>query len=195
MSGSLTVNPHLAMGVQPVAESKYVGEDAGMKFSITSGSGFSPYTYQWYKSNTTGSPVLSVGNSGATTTTLTLTSLTTGQAGNYIGFAYDTPGDRVFANTAALNVQPRISISAQPQDASSYVSSPFSFSVAAADGYAPLSYQWYRDTGTTIAGATLSFYSKGSASTGDAGIYYVNATDSLTDLTTSNTASLTVTTP
>jgi len=81
------------------------------------------------------------------------------------------------------------SISTQPASVSVAVGSSATFSVTASGG--TLSYQWYQDS-SAISSATSSTYTISSATTDDAGSYYVIVTNSVGS-TTSSTATLTVT--
>ncbi|MGH7143467.1 MAG: immunoglobulin domain-containing protein [Planctomycetota bacterium] len=82
-------------------------------------------------------------------------------------------------------------IGTQPSNVSVMVGQPASFSVAAT-GTGTLHYQWMH--GTTAVGTDSSTFSIGSTVSGDAGSYSVIVTDD-DGSTTSNTVTLTVTTP
>jgi PKD repeat protein len=91
-----------------------------------------------------------------------------------------------------LTVKELPSISTQPLSTVTCSGSGAMLSVAA-NGAAPLSYQWYKD-GTALPTATLSNLLIGSATTADAGTYYVKVTNSC-GVETSQSASLTVNEP
>lgn len=83
-------------------------------------------------------------------------------------------------------------ITAHPQPITVDVGQTASFSVAA-NGAAPLSYQWYRD-GTTLEGKTEATMSIGPVTTADAGNYYATVANADGQVI-SNRALLTVTAP
>ena len=83
---------------QPQGEARYVGQSA--TFSVTA-TGTSPLSYQWKK----GDQLLSDGGrvSGATTSTLTISSLSTADAGNYL-CAVTNACNTAASNPASLSV-------------------------------------------------------------------------------------------
>jgi hypothetical protein len=102
----------------------------------------------------------------------TVPSVTTLNAGTYtVTF---TAFDRCPATTTAvINVNPVVSISAQPSAISECIGGTLALSVTATGGYPPLTYQWETSTngGTTwspIGGATASIYTPLSITAGSA---------------------------
>ena len=147
-------------------------------------SGTATLTYQWRKDGTA--------ISGATSSTYTISSTSTSNAGSYTVVVTNSAGSAT-SNAATLTVTAAAtapSITTQPSSSSVTAGSAASFSVAAS-GTATLTYQWRKD-GTSISGATASTYSIGSTSTSDAGSYTVVVTNSAGSAT-SNAATLTVT--
>jgi hypothetical protein len=89
---------------------------------------------------------------------------------------------------------PPLTITTQPVSQTVNTGNPVTFSVVAAGGTTPYTYQWFLNI-TPISGATSSTYSIGSASSGDAGNYNVVVTDAVSAFAISNTVVLTVNTP
>jgi hypothetical protein len=87
-----------------------------------------------------------------------------------------------------------LSIIAQPQSAAANLGQPVTFSVAAAGGKQPYTYQWF-EGGKLISGATLATYTLTSVSTANAGTYLVTVTDSTGATVTSNSATLSLNPP
>jgi hypothetical protein len=133
--------------------------------------GQAPLTVQWYKAPST---LLA----GQTNLTLTLSSLTTGDSGNYYIIANNPLGSTQSGNgnLNVLALTPPI-ITQQPQPQSVYVHQTATFSVSAI-GQQPLSYQW-KFEGNPIAGATQSTLNVTDATSGKAGNYSVTITNVL----------------
>ena len=82
-----------------------VGQTVALLSSAVATGGTGPYTYQWYKSQTTGfTPGASTLISGATSLTLSDSSLTQGQTYYYVVVATDTGNSNATANSAQLTV-------------------------------------------------------------------------------------------
>jgi hypothetical protein len=166
---------------QPSSSSVTSGNAAS--FSVAA-SGTATLTYQWRKD---GAAI-----SGATSSTYSISSTSTSDAGSYTVVVTNSAGSAT-SNAATLTVTAAATapaITTQPSASSVTAGSAASFSVAAS-GTAPLTYQWRKD-GTAISGATSSTYSISSAATSDAGSYTVVVTNSAGSAT-SNAATLTVT--
>ena len=152
-------------------------------FSVVS-SGSATLTYQWRKN---GSSI-----SGATSSTYSISSTSTSDAGSYTVVVTNSAGSAT-SNAATLTVTAAATaptITTQPSSRSVTSGSAASFSVVAS-GTATLTFQWKKD-GSSISGATSSTYSISSTSTSDAGSYTVVVTNSAGSAT-SNAATLTVT--
>jgi len=145
---------------------------------VASGSG--TLRYQW---RTNGVSV-----SGATNSTLTLSSITTNHAGSYAVVITNSYGS-ITSSTATLTVLVPPSISSQPSGQTVTAGNSVSFTVVAA-GTATLGYRW-RKNGTFITGANSPTYTLPSTITGDAGSYTVVVTNSAGSIT-SSVATLTV---
>ncbi|MBI5426557.1 MAG: immunoglobulin domain-containing protein [Opitutae bacterium] len=167
---------------QPQAVTVTAGGNAS--FSVTATGNPAP-TYQWLKGSTA--------ISGATSATLNLTNVQSGDAGSYTVTVTNSAGS-VTSNAATLTVNPAATaptITAQPQSATVTTGGSASFSVTATGTPAP-TYQWLKNS-TAINGATSATYTISSATTADAGSYTVTVTNSAGSVT-SSAATLTVNT-
>ncbi len=157
-AATLTVNPDTVITSQPVSQTVCLG--APVSFSVTA-SGTGPFTYQWRKGN--------ADIPGATSSSLTLASVTAADAGVYrvvVTGACDTKTSAAVAltvNTPPVIVTPPLSITrCEGQSAS--------FSVTASG--TGLTYQWRKD-GVNIPNATSRILNLGAVETSDAGTYDV----------------------
>src|SRR5262249_12004575 len=111
-------------------------------FSVIA-TGTAPLSYQWQKA---GENI-----SGATGTSLLLSNVQTGDAGNYLVVVTNAAGS-VTSAVAVLTVWIPPAISAQPQSRTNILGTTAVFSVLAG-GTTPLSYQW-QFNGASVASAT-----------------------------------------
>lgn len=169
---------------QPVSQTATAG--SAVTF-VAAAEGTQPLTYQWYFND---QPL-----AGQNTPVLTLSSVTSANAGRYGLEVTNLPG-QVYSQEAVLTVtstpQPVVPppvIVRAPSAITTTVGSSASFSVVARGG-GSLSYQWRRN-GTAIAGATEELLSIGTVASTDAGDYTVAVTNSA-GTTVSAAASLTV---
>jgi hypothetical protein len=137
-------------------------------------------TYQWYKDGTA--------VPGATSSTLSLVSVTSADAGNYV-VKVTNAGGTVTSSTATLSVASAPSITSQPSSLSITQGQTASFSVSAG-GNGPLRYQWTKN-GAAISGATSSTLRLTDSKMNYAGKYAVTVTNGY-GATTSSQATLTV---
>jgi uncharacterized protein YpmS len=161
---TLTVHVPAGITTQPASQGVVLGQ--GASFSVVAG-GTAPFSYQWIFN----------GNSlpGATSSTLTLTSVQTNEGGNYsvlVGNAYGS----VTSSNATLAVYVPPTITTQPQNQSVGQGTNASFPVVAS-GSTPLSYQWSFN-GAALSGATTSTLTITNAQTTNAGSYTVAVTNS-----------------
>jgi alpha-tubulin suppressor-like RCC1 family protein len=178
---SLLVLPHAGFASapsitsQPASTNVIAGSDAIFKVTAT-GSG--TLNYRWSVNGTN----LSNNShySGVTTTTLTVSSVTAADVGNYrVGVTNSQGG--VASSNATLTVVFPPSITNQPQNQSVVVSNNATFSVTAT-GTTDLIYQWQRGgtnltNGGRISGATNSSLTVTGALANDAGSYRVIVTN------------------
>ncbi|MFC2111163.1 immunoglobulin domain-containing protein [Bacteroidota bacterium] len=160
----LTVNTAPSITTQPANSTKCEGQSA--QFNVTAG-GTAPLTYQWYDIN---SPI-----SGETGSSFLISPVTSSDAGNYYCKVTNSCGNQN-SNTATLTVKSTVSITSQSGDSTKCSGNDMNFSVTAT-GTAPITYQWYNNSGS-IFGATASSYTKSNVISSDAGGYYCIATNS-----------------
>lgn len=157
----------------------------GAPVTFTAAANGSPApTFQWQKNG--------VNVPGATSSSLSFTSVAVSDAGSYTVIATNSAGSATsVAATLTVNV-PAIapSITAQPVSSTVTAGNSASFSVSAS-GTAPLTYQWSKD-GSVLTGATSSTYTLGSAQLADAGSYTVVVGNTAGSVA-SNAATLSVT--
>jgi hypothetical protein len=148
-----------SISVNPSSEVACVGDDVTLTVSA---SGSAPLSYQWFKNN------ILIG--GATSSSLLLTNIQTGDAGTYKVTVSNDCVDVATSTDAVVTVKTPVSISGQPTSTSACVGQPYSFSVTAS-GTATLTYQW-RKNGSPIGGATSASYSVLSADFADDGALF-----------------------
>lgn len=161
-SAKLTILKSTTILTQPSSQAICAGNS--VSFSVTA-SGGGTLTYQWRKGTTT--------ISGATSSSYTISSVIASDAGNYNVIVNGACGS-ANSNNAALTVNPKTTISAQPKSQTICSGSPVTFTISAT-GFGTLNYQW-RKNGITIIGANTAAYTIASCSPGDAGTYDVVVT-------------------
>jgi RHS repeat-associated protein len=179
-AGSAATNVPPAITQQPVNVTTNVGGTAS--FSVTA-TGTAPLHYQWYFN----SGVLA----NATNSVLTLTGVTTNQAGAYSAVVSNVAGS-VTSSNAVLTVNVPPVITQQPVNVTTNAGGTASFSVTAT-GTAPLHYQWYFNSGV-LANATNSVLTLTGVTTNQAGAYSAVVSNVAGSVTSSN-AVLTVNVP
>ncbi|QYM77803.1 immunoglobulin domain-containing protein [Horticoccus luteus] len=155
-----------SIDTQPASVAGALGGSAA--FTVVA-SGTNPLTYQWQKDN--------VAISGATSATLALTNLTSGDAGSYTVVVTNDLGSATSA-AAVLTVTvatPPV-FTTQPQSTSVTEGANVTFT-AAATGTDPLTYQWKKN-GSAISGATSATLTLSTVQLADAGDYVLTATNS-----------------
>lgn len=169
---------------QPASVSVTAGSTA--TFSVTA-SGTATLSYQWRKAGTA--------ISGATSSTYSISSVTTSDAGSFDVVVSNSAGSvtssaaTLTVTTASGSVAP--TITTQPVSQAVAAGGSASFTVVAS-GTAPLSYQWSKD-GTAISNATDATYTISSATSSSAGSYTVTVSNGAGSVT-SSAATLTVST-
>jgi hypothetical protein len=153
----LTIATPVSIAGQPTALDRCTGTAAAFTVSAT---GEPSPSFQWRKGGT----ILD----GATSATLTISAVSSGDAGSYDCVVTNTCGSMTSA-AATLNVQDSVTISTQPTAISTCQNAPAAFTVVAG-GAPPIAYQWRKDT-SPIEGATSNTYSITAAASGDAGSY------------------------
>jgi hypothetical protein len=169
----VTVPPSIT--AQPQNTTNNAGTIANFSVTVT---GTAPYVYQWKKD---GSVLNNGGNvSGATSSSLTLTSVSSSDAAIYTVVITNTAGSATSSN-ATLSVNSVPSITSQPTSQTNGSGSTATFSVAAT-GSLPLSYQWKKDgtnlnNGGNILGANAASLTVNSISQSDIANYNVVVTN------------------
>jgi hypothetical protein len=184
--GYLTVNSAAVaptITTQPTSQTVTAG--ANVSFTVAA-SGTAPLGYQWRLNG--------ANLSGATSATLTLNSVTTGQSGGSYSCVVSNVAGAATSSAATLTVNPAIiapTIAAQPANQSVTAGANVSFTVGAS-GTAPLSYQW-RLNGANIAGATSATLTLSAVTIGQSGGSYSCVVTNAAGSATSGAATLTVT--
>lgn len=132
-------------------------------------------SYQWQLNG--------INISGATNQTLTLTGVTTNQAGTYVLVATSQSGASARSAPALLSVTTSPFVITQPQMQALAEGSTVHLNVAAGGNY--LFYQWYHD-GLPIPEATFSSYSITNITINDAGSYFVEISNESGVVSSSN---------
>jgi hypothetical protein len=169
---SLTVNVAPSISSQP--SSATVCSGTSYQF-VSSASGTSPISYQWYKGSTA--------ITGAISSTYLLGQIASTDAGTYYLKATNSCGNAT-SNTATLTVNNAPVISSQSGSISQCENTSALFTLTAT-GSNPLTYQWYSDTGM-VSGANANSYTIASISTSDAGNYYCVVSNTCGNATSSN---------
>ncbi len=176
----LTVWVPAAIAAHPQSRTNLAGSDA--LFSVTA-IGTQPLNYQWQMNG--------LNISGATTSSLTLNSVQTNNAGSYSVIVTNVAGI-VTSAVASLTVWVPPAFTSQPASLTNLAGTSASFS-AAAFGTDPLSYQW-RFNGTNLADATTSNLILAAVQTNQAGSYTLVITN-IGGAATSSVATLAVWVP
>lgn len=165
--------------VQP-ASSLTVNEGETLTLTATASGAPTP-SYQWQKDTGAGFSDIS----GATFPTLTVPSTTTADAATYRLVATNSGGNAT-SDSAVVSINSQApAITTEPAPVTVNVGAAITVT-AVASGYPSPTYQWYKGaapSGTLINGATGASYTVASATTPDAGDYYVVATNRLGDAT------------
>ena len=174
-SANLTLNAPLIVTTPPSNATNCPNTTATFTVSTT-GTGLA---YQWYE----GTNALT-GQNGST---LTLTNITTANAGAYSVVVSDVCGNEV-TNNAVLVVNQPVLVTTPPMNITNCPGTPASFTVSASGS--GLTYQWYNATGP-ISNQTAATLNLGAASAANAGTYGVVVKDACGD-SVSNSAVLVV---
>ncbi len=175
---TVTIDPATSITTNPSSQTVCDGDNVTFTVAAT-GSG--TLTYQWYKD----AALLT----GETASTLSLTAVTSTDAGNYSVEVTGACGT-VTSSTATLTVNDPTVITTQPTDFSTCAGSNASFSVVAT-GTGTLTYQWYKD-GVIMGGETGSTLSLTAVSAADEADYSVEVTGTCGTVTSVD-AALTIT--
>jgi hypothetical protein len=185
-NATLTVVALPAIATQPADRTNNAGTTA--TFSVVA-SNLSPLSYQWRKDGTN---LVNAGRiSGATNSTLTITSVSDSDAAVYSVTVTNLAGSATSSNATLTVIDPPV-ITTQPLGQRIMVGSSVSFNVSVS-GTDPLRYRW-RFNGASIPNATNATYAIQAASATNTGSYTVVVTNLAGSVTSSN-AFLTVIVP
>ena len=183
-----------AVNTQPASTNLPPGATA--TFTVMAG-GTPALSYQWIK-NDTNLLVNGTNISGATSPTLTITSVSPADAGNYTVAVTNGLNNSVISAPAVMTVIDP-AITTEPQSRTNDYGTTATFSVAAA-GTGPFTYQWLRSgtnlsNGGNVSGVASATLALTAVSYLDAGSYSVIVSNSLGNSVTSSTVTLTVKDP
>lgn len=141
---SIVVDPPVISGVflEPSEGKSLVGESVTLRVELSSGT--PPLSYQWQRDG--------VDIAGATNQTLVLDSINESDEGAYRCRVTNVIAS-VVSDAVILQVAYPLRITTQPQGATRLWGESYTFTVQAADGFQPISYQWYFE-GSPLPGAT-----------------------------------------
>ena len=169
-----------AITTQPASQSVALGQPA--VFTVTA-KGSDPLSYQWQKNG--------VDINGANSSTYTTPPTTAADSGSTYHAVVSNKAGKATSHGASLTVnEVAPSITTQPTSEMVTAGQTATFSVAA-DGTAPLSYQWQKN-GKNIGGATSPTYITPKTTTSDSGSSYRAVVSNSAGSVTSNAATLTV---
>ncbi len=173
----LTVSDHMQLNDLPSTKYGYIGDSH--TFSVTPTAGFAPYNYQWRKGQSV------VGTDAA----YVIPAIGWTDAGRYSVEVADSLSDVLTSPEAILYVQPHVRFDEQPANAKRYVGQSHTMAVSVSGGYAPVSCQWWK--GLMLLGTGTSHVIP-ALTVADSGQYWVRASDSRFDTTTTTPAKLEV---
>ena len=190
-AATLTVISSPTVVVPPANQTVAAGSN--VSFTVTA-AGSAPLYFQWLKNN---SPLANCANvAGATSATLTLAAVTSGDAANYSVTISNSLGS-ITSSAAILTVAIPPTIITPLENLTATASSNVTFTVAAS-GSAPLIYQWRKNgallaNGGNVSGATTSSLTLANVTANEATSYSVTITNAVGSV--SSSASLTVLVP
>lgn len=188
---TLTINTIPSVSTNPVNQVVSIGANAVFSASA---SGSPTPTVQWEVSTNSGASYSDV--SGATSTTLTVTSVTVGQSGNLYRAKFTNVAGNDTSQPASLTVLQAPVVTANPSDTTVSAGQTAAFA-AAASGQLPPTVQWQvsTDGGTTyndVPAATFATLTISNAQASQNGNKYRAVFTNATGTATSNPATLTV---
>jgi hypothetical protein len=161
---------------QPASQTAVPGSDATFRVGV-SGNSTPPLSYQWYFNGM--NPL-----AGATAASLTLTNVQLTNAGNYLVVVTNALGSVTSSNAALTVLEPPL-ITTQPANQTVFQGSNVTFTVTAT-GAMPLSYQWYFNEQSLLAGATNASLVLANVSSTNAGNYLVMVSNPAGSVISSN---------
>jgi outer membrane protein assembly factor BamB len=185
LGSSVGVNPQLAVAINPGSATIYQNQPQTFVCSVSSGN--SPYTYQWYFLNGSGT------FPGGRASSWTFTPTSSGFYSVYVNVT-DNLGVRMKSNTATINVNssPVFEVTIYPTVTAidNELGESQVFTSTIAGGTSPYAYQWYLN-GSLVLGATGSSWNFTNFPAGSYTVY-LNITDNVGIQTISNNATVIV---
>lgn len=179
MNGDFSITSGVTITTQPSPANRTVCQGATVSYSLVA-SGASP-AYQWRKDGTI--------IPGATVSLLTLSNVTSSQAGSYDCVVSSSCGSPQTSVPVTLAIDPATTITTQPSAANVCEGSPVNLTIVAAGS--ALQYQWKKG-GADIPGATRSTLGFPMVTQGDAGSYTCVVSGTCGTPITSSPAAVTV---
>ncbi|MFN0134819.1 MAG: immunoglobulin domain-containing protein, partial [Phycisphaerae bacterium] len=192
-NATLTVNTTASVSGQPSSASACSGGSAA--FTVTASGSPAP-TFQWRRGTTN---LVNAGNiSGATTATLTINPVGSGDAASNYNCVVTNACGAATSNNATLTVNTGPAITGNPANAAACIGASAAFTVSATGSPAP-TFQWRRGTtnlanGGNISGATSATLTINPVGAGDTASDYNCVVTNACGAATSNNALLTVNT-
>jgi sugar lactone lactonase YvrE len=194
-AAAVTSPPTITIQAQPTIRIVNSGQSATFSVSASANPAAS---YQWQRTQISGSTTVTTSISGATASSYTVSSPSTANDRTYYTVVV-TSGTLSFTSTAAqLQVYPpsvtipAVIILTQPTDQTVSAGSGATLSSEATGSGGTLTYQWRKASGENIPGATNADFNIPAAQSSDAGLYQVVVSNS-GQSTTSNSVMLSVT--
>lgn len=169
-SASLSVTQvPIFFATQPLGTTKNPGSTHTFTVSVQGGAGPGPYSYQWKKGTQ---------NVGTNSPSLTLTNLSSADAGTYRCTVTSNGGpDAITSGGATLNVrQINFQISTQPLGAKRYIGQSHTFTVGVSGGSGNFSYIWKRN-GSAFGAPNAASITLNNLTEANAGNYTCTVTD------------------
>lgn len=173
----VTVNPSLAVSINPLSVIMDIGQSQTFTSSVSGGT--PSYTYQWYLDDT---PV-------GTAPTWVFTPTSPSSYEVYLDVT-DAVGMTAQSNIVSVTANPTLTVSISPTTVAMNLDQSVTFQSTVSGGTPPHAYQWYLND-ITILGATSNDWTFTPTSTGFYTVY-VNVMDYVSVTTKSNVASITV---
>jgi hypothetical protein len=187
----LTIHAIYAIDQNPMSGKAYAGEPFSFYVHVAFNRG--QVTYQWY------GPDPNVAIPSATTDSFEIAGAGLGDVGTYKVTITDDNGTPYFpdddvtltSSLVTLGIANHLLITDQPQSGHKPLGSSFTFNVGTTGGFAPLSYEWYKDSNPVPVGTKQALVLS-PVQASDPGTYYVVVRDSNVDVAQSASATFAI---